>query len=123
VTATGPGALRQLGRGLARRCPRCGSGGLFPGWFRMSDRCPGCGLYFEREEGYWLGAMAVNLGMVSGLFLAVLAVGLALTIPDVAVGPLLAATLPVVILGPLLLFGVSRTLWVAIDRVLRRALD
>jgi uncharacterized protein (DUF983 family) len=42
-------------------CPRCRAGKifrrsvfLFPA---MHERCPACGLKFEREEGYFLGAM------------------------------------------------------------------
>lgn len=33
---------RSLGRGLRRRCPRCGEGGLFRGYLRLKD-CPACG--------------------------------------------------------------------------------
>ena len=43
-------------------CPRCRAGSIystsifriFP---RMHERCPVCGLKFEREQGYFLGAM------------------------------------------------------------------
>src|SRR5215468_10645712 len=46
---------------LARsRCPRCRKGRLFRGWFAMNDPCPVCGLIFQREEGYFLGAMYVS---------------------------------------------------------------
>ena len=43
-------ALRQL-------CPRCREGSIFSHWLRMHPRCPRCGLRFEREPGYFLGAM------------------------------------------------------------------
>ena len=29
----------------------------------MHDRCPGCGLLFNREPGYFLGAMYVSYGL------------------------------------------------------------
>jgi hypothetical protein len=43
----------------------------------MYDRCPVCGLKFEREEGYFLGAMYISygLGIVAIAVLAVLVWG------------------------------------------------
>jgi Protein of unknown function (DUF983) len=29
----------------------------------MHDRCPGCGLHFNREAGYFLGAMYISYGL------------------------------------------------------------
>ncbi len=42
---------------LQLRCPRCGEGKVFRGTFQMNDPCPACGLKFERDTGYFLGAM------------------------------------------------------------------
>jgi uncharacterized protein (DUF983 family) len=46
-------------------CPRCRIGNIYPksifrGFPAMRERCPVCGLTFEREEGYFLGAMLVD---------------------------------------------------------------
>ncbi len=38
-------------------CPRCGDGAVFGTLLRMHRACPACGLEFEREPGYFLGAM------------------------------------------------------------------
>jgi uncharacterized protein (DUF983 family) len=43
--------LRALGRGLSKRCPHCGDGPLFEGWSHHIDRCPVCGLVYERNPG------------------------------------------------------------------------
>ena len=40
-----------LARGLRKRCPNCGEGHLFSGWGRHIDRCPACGLVYERNPG------------------------------------------------------------------------
>src|SRR5215469_13744403 len=48
-------------RAVLLRCPRCGKGPLFRRGYAMYERCPVCGWLYEREEGYWTGAMAVNL--------------------------------------------------------------
>lgn len=117
-----PGFGRMLGRGLLRRCPRCGAGGLFIHWVTMRERCPGCGLVFEREPGYFTGAIAVNFAIVGAVCMAVLVVALALTVPDVPVAPILAATVPIVVIGPILCYPISKTVWIAIDRAARRSL-
>ena len=55
------GIFRQL-------CPRCGIGKIFRGsllrgFQKMHERCPVCDLKFEREEGYFLGAMYISYGI------------------------------------------------------------
>ena len=42
---------------LRHLCPRCLRGRVFGGFLRMNETCPSCGLRFEREPGYFLGAM------------------------------------------------------------------
>ena len=56
---------------LRQRCPSCRTGNIFRysifrGLPRMHERCPVCDLKFEREPGYFLGAMYVSyaLGLV-----------------------------------------------------------
>ena len=81
----------------------------------MVADCPRCGLHFEREEGYWAGALAINIIIIGGLFVVAFVIALALTLPDVPVGPLLAILVPVMIIGPIVAYPFSKTLWVAID--------
>jgi hypothetical protein len=40
-----------LRRGLRRRCPHCGQGPLFLGWGHHVEKCPVCGLVYERNPG------------------------------------------------------------------------
>ena len=51
---------RVLVRGIQLRCPRCGYGPIFRGWFRMVSSCQGCDFLFEREQGYFVGAIYLN---------------------------------------------------------------
>jgi uncharacterized protein (DUF983 family) len=113
----------MLWRGATRRCARCGSRHLFRRWFTMVDDCPRCGLHFEREAGYWTGALAINTILVGGLFALTFIVTLILTVPDVPVVPVLAILLPIVLLGPLVAYPFSKTLWIAIDRAFLQRLD
>ena len=75
-----------LMRGLLLRCPVCGQGRLFSSWFKMNRQCPVCGLTFEREEGYFSSAMAINL-VISELIIAAVAIPLAanMSIPLITV--------------------------------------
>jgi uncharacterized protein (DUF983 family) len=52
-------------RGLANRCPNCGGRALFKKgtFFELNDACPDCGLKFEKDEGFYLGAMSLNYGV------------------------------------------------------------
>jgi uncharacterized protein (DUF983 family) len=117
------GPATQLLRGATRRCARCGSGRLFRHYFTMVPDCPRCGLHFEREQGFWAGALAINIILVGGAFVVTFATALALTLPDVPVAPLLAIVVPVMVLGPIVCYPFSKTIWVAVDRAFLQRLD
>jgi uncharacterized protein (DUF983 family) len=113
----------MMWRGFTLRCARCGSGHLFKRYFTMVDDCPKCGLHFEREAGYWAGALAINIIAVGGLFAIVFVALLIATIPDVPVAPLLAILVPIVVIGPIVYYPFSKTVWVAVDRGFLQSLD
>jgi Protein of unknown function (DUF983) len=89
----------------------------------MIENCPGCSLHFEREHGYWAGALAINIGITGAVFVVVFVTALVLTVPDVPVAPLLAILVPLMILAPIAAYPFSKTLWVAVDRSLLQHLD
>ena len=112
----------MLARGLVKHCPLCGSGKLFAGWFRMKERCPGCGYLFEREEGFFLGAYVINLVIAQGAVI-VLAVVPAIVLlarnPDTSIVPMVVAGVAGAILAPLVFYPFSKTIWTAFDLILR----
>ena len=108
-------ALRLFGRALLLRCPECGSGGIFRNWLSQVPVCPGCGRRFEREEGYFLGAMAVNLIVAELIPTAAAVLTLVLTWPNPP-WTVLQFALPIAMaVVPLLFFPFSRLVWVALD--------
>lgn len=112
----------MIGRGLTKRCALCGSGGLFTGWFRMRERCPRCEYRFEREEGFFLGAYVINLAITQGLLLALAVVPLIVlldTRPDQSLAPIVGGGLVAALAGPLVFYPFSKTVWTAIDLILR----
>lgn len=54
---------RALWAIVRQRCPRCQKGKMFRGTFAMNDPCPVCDLLFQREEGYFLGAMYLSYAL------------------------------------------------------------
>lgn len=54
---------------MAEKCPHCGQGHVFKkstGLFKMPEMheaCPACHYKFEREPGYFLGAMYISYGI------------------------------------------------------------
>ncbi len=104
-----------LGRGLRKRCPMCGRGRVFRTFFRMNERCATCGYPFEREEGYWTGAMIVNIAVAEVWFALLFAAVVIATMPDVAWVPLLVVALVTNGLLPVVFYPHSKTLWMALD--------
>ena len=115
----GPRFRALFGRALRRRCPYCGGGNIFSGYWSLKTICPTCEVTFEREEGYFLGGYALNL-VVSEF----LALGLAVWLifgTRLREQPLLSQEIIAVglaLLFPLALFPFSRTVWMALDLVL-----
>ncbi len=107
-----------LSRGLLKRCPRCGESKLFHRWFTMVLRCPTCAYYFERDSGYWSGAVALNGVTTMGLFFLIVAAVLSFTWPHVPTVPLLIAAVIFTTAFSLFFFPFSKTIWAALDYAL-----
>jgi uncharacterized protein (DUF983 family) len=116
-----PGAVSVLLRGLTRRCPRCGSGGLFERWFAIRQRCPRCQLQLEREEGGFLGAMVVSYTVTAAVWLALLVAWLIVDLPDLHVAALTIASIALAGLVPLLFWPFSKTIWASVDHLVDRS--
>ncbi|MGB0413517.1 MAG: DUF983 domain-containing protein [Coraliomargarita sp.] len=52
-------------RGLSGRCPNCGESKLFRSFLKIHHRCPNCGMTLERGDGYYLGPLCINYGLVA----------------------------------------------------------
>jgi len=111
ATSAPLGFWRTIGRGLRLRCPKCGEGKLFSGWFSMHEACPSCGLDLRREQGYYVGAMYINYGVTATVELSV-------GIPLAGNIPMATLLWPLGVFGllfPLWFFRYSRSLWLGID--------
>ena len=115
------GGIAVLVRGARKRCPRCAERGIFVSWFRMARTCPRCGLLFEKETGGYLGAMTLNYLVSVGVWLVVLGIWLAATVPDVPVGPMLVASAVLLVVVPLWFYPRSKGIWAAVEYLVLRA--
>ena len=61
---------RMLRTTVTGRCPACGRASAFAGLYRLHPTCPACGVRFERDEGSFLGALAVGYGLAVLVLLA-----------------------------------------------------
>ncbi len=88
----------------------------------MYEKCSVCGWRFEREEGYWTGAVAVNL-VVTELLIAFIVVPLAIVFAsaNVSLALLLIIGLPLPILLPFLFYRHAKSLWMSIDFIVHPA--
>jgi uncharacterized protein (DUF983 family) len=115
-SASKPSAMGSI---LAQLCPRCRMGKIFPssifrGWPKMNERCPVCNLKYERETGYFLGAMyisyALALAAITSLTVAAWAMtGWGLTRSVIAGILLFLPLAPAITL-------LSRVLWIYLDQ-------
>ena len=105
--------MRRLWAILRSRCPRCLEGKIWRGVFSMNDPCPVCGLRFERETGYWTGAMVASYTLgIPVLALIVFALWLA-TRGDVLVALVVGDVLFLAV-APLV-WRYSRVVWLHLD--------
>jgi uncharacterized protein (DUF983 family) len=109
-------AKRILALGIRLRCPACGKGRLFARFYKMNDKCPHCGLVFVREQGYFIGAIYVNVIVTESLIgLTFLLGALVFDVPDTVLYSVLfalALTLPVAF------YRHARSLWLSIDYIM-----
>lgn len=114
-----PSGPRMLLRGLTRACPACGRRGLFRRGVEMVEDCPRCHLHFERIEGHWLGAVGMNTIVTFAALFVSLGISLAIGYPEFPMVPLIAVNVVVALVVPVVFYGSSKTLWTAIDILLR----
>lgn len=111
---------RLLGRALLLRCPNCGGGSLFKGYFRMEERCPWCGILLERgEPDYFIGAYTLNLIAVEILLAIGFLVVVLATRPNPPWEALQYGGVALSILGAVLCYPFAKTTWLAVDLIFR----
>jgi hypothetical protein len=110
-----------LTRGLRLKCPECGYGALYNATFKMKKSCSHCGLVFEREQGYFVGAIYLNVlateGLVLGAYIvfSLLQAYFGFSVSETEISYLLYG---LCIVLPFLFFPHSRSLWLSVDHII-----
>lgn len=99
---------RILLRGLLHRCPNCGGDTIFRGLFRTNERCERCGFLVEREEGFFLGAMAINYAVTA---LPLIAVFVLVFMSRISVPLAMGIVIGWGIIVPIIFYRSSKSLW------------
>ncbi len=105
--------MRRLRAIVGQRCPRCLEGPIWRGFLSMNTKCPVCGLVFEREPGYFTGAMVVSyvlaIPVLGAIVIALMTLGGLGAVPALVIGDIAyLALVP-------LIFRYSRVLWLHFD--------
>ena len=106
---------------LEGKCPKCKEGKIFKSKGNifllkapvMNDNCPVCNQKFEKEPGYFLGAMYVSYGLAVGQALVAFLITAYLT-SDVFWWLLVPAS--AILLFSLFNYRVARTVWIHLFR-------
>jgi uncharacterized protein (DUF983 family) len=103
---------------LAGRCPRCREGRVFPPFWSarllaMNPVCEVCGLKFEREPGYFLGAMyfSYTLGVLTILPVSLLLI----LVAGWDLAPVMVVMFAQTLISMPLFFRYSRVMWLHLD--------
>lgn len=104
--------LQQLGRALRLQCPSCGRRTFARGLLRTHTACRVCGLLFEHDDGFFLGASIIGytLTFFVGILPSVILV--ATGVWDGVTATLVAVVLCLVL--PVLFYWHQKSLWMAI---------
>ena len=109
------GKRQILMKGLRLKCPRCGEGQMFSGMFKMRLGCGNCHFRFEREAGYFVGAMYISYGATIFIaFVGYFALDYFTSIsflPNFILWGVFSA------LFPIFFFRYSRSLWLSLDYI------
>ena len=107
--------FKTLARGARLCCPACGRAPVFQAPFRVRHHCPACGAVFQREEGFFVGAIMVNVVTTEAAVMA--AAGFCLLALPGRDALMLWLLFAFALLFPVAFYHHSWSLWLAADHL------
>jgi uncharacterized protein (DUF983 family) len=108
---------KQIGTALSRcarlRCPACGEESIVQNIMRIRHHCPFCETLFKREEGFFVGAILVNVVATETLIIITYLLWL-LVGPDRETA-MLALLFSEAVIFPLFFYHYSWSIWLAFN--------
>lgn len=105
-------------RCLRLRCPACGRASIVARPFQIKDSCAACGVLFKREEGFFVGAVAINLVTTEAVIIA-MCVGGAFVV-GFAFESMLWPLLTTAFVFPLAFYHHSWSAWLTFDHLVEK---
>lgn len=99
-------------RGMRCCCPNCGKSKIYKSRLRIHHRCPSCGMTLERGDGFYLGPLCINYGIVAFTVVAPLLILGMLEYINLSLA--LALALIAALALPALLYRVCWAVWLTI---------
>ena len=107
--------IEILSRSLRLRCPACGRASIVNAPFHIRQSCSACGVSFNREEGFFVGAILANVVTTEAViliaYLVAVAIGHDIDRSVITVLFVLAVTFP------LAFYHHSWSLWLGFDHL------
>ena len=107
--------FKTLARGAVLCCPACGGARVFRSPFHVRTHCPACGTVFQREAGFFVGAVMLNV--VTTEAAVMFAAGLCLLAFPGRDRLLLGLLFAVALLFPVAFYHHAWSLWLAGDHL------
>jgi uncharacterized protein (DUF983 family) len=107
--------MPSLVSAIRKRCPNCGEKKIWQSYGQTYEACPRCHFRFEREDGYWVGALIVAIAIVMALLVVVFVIPMLVLWPDVPWTGLLIAAFVILGLSPIVFYPQSKTIWLWLD--------
>jgi uncharacterized protein (DUF983 family) len=97
------------------RCPHCCAGKIYERGMQMNPRCPVCDLQFEREPGYFMGALYVSYALA--IVFLLLAMWIATTLlPTLDLGWIVLISAACFVPFVPMVTRYARVIWIFFDR-------
>jgi len=116
VKRTRPSIITTLVRSLTLRCPVCGRSSIVQRLFKIKDHCPACDALFMREEGFFVGAILVNV--VTTEIVILIAYLICLVLLGINYQLVLTILFVAAIVFPLAFYHHSWSIWLGFDHLI-----
>ena len=110
--------LLMLLRCLRLHCPACGKSSIVERPFKIKEKCPVCRAHFKREEGFFVGAIAVNVVTTEAVILLVYVASMPFI--NTRFDQVLAALIVLALVFPILYYHHSWSVWLAFDHLIEK---
>ena len=107
-----------LSRCLRLRCPVCGQSSIVRALFNIRHHCPSCRALFKREDGFFVGAIAVNVVTTEAVIL--LAYVASMPVINTHFQHVLTALITIALLFPIIYYHHSWSVWLAFDHLVEK---